>query len=41
LAINILQRWSSGRVASESPIDTPSDVGLKPVYVQSESPQRG
>jgi len=40
LPINILQRWSSGRVASESPIDTPSDVGLEPVYVQSESPQR-
>src|ERR1700728_2374542 len=40
LPINILQRWSSARVASESLIDTPSDVGLEPVYVQSESPQR-
>jgi sulfate/thiosulfate transport system permease protein len=40
LPINILQRWSSGRLASESPTDTPSDVGLKPVYLPRESPQR-
>ena len=37
LPINILQRWSSGRRASESPVDTPLGGSLKPVYVQRES----
>jgi sulfate transport system permease protein len=37
LPINILQRWSSGRRASESPIDTPLGATLKPAYVQREN----
>ncbi len=37
LPINILQRWSSGRRASETPIDTPWGGSFKPVHVQRES----
>jgi len=37
LPINILQRWSAGRRAAESPIDTPFGASLKPAFGQQEN----